>query len=276
MDTSDVSNNIGSITDMSSITNKTNIKIPTKKTTSFINNLFSPKSSSSSNSSQPVITETSPYNVSKNKLEASLNYNNSNSSLKDNNSNSSDKGFLSNIFELFQKTYFKILLLILILAFLGFNLFKYLANATDKTTNILKNPIKKFLSLIGYSVGETTKNIINTSAKGAEVGIDVAAGASDDVVDLGEKALGTENINTDLDSAINKPRKKNVPPSNIPEPDDSGSKTQSSKSTAKSGFCYIGEDRGFRSCIKVQDTNTCMSGEIFPTHDICVNPTLRE
>lgn len=43
----------------------------------------------------------------------------------------------------------------------------------------------------------------------------------------------------------------------------------------KSGFCYIGEDRGFRSCIEVGESTKCMSGEIFPTREVCVNPSLR-
>lgn len=41
------------------------------------------------------------------------------------------------------------------------------------------------------------------------------------------------------------------------------------------GYCYIGEDRGFRSCIKVTPDMKCMSGDIFPTMDVCVNPRLR-
>ena len=43
----------------------------------------------------------------------------------------------------------------------------------------------------------------------------------------------------------------------------------------KSGFCYVGEDRGFRSCIEVGESTKCMSGEIFPTREVCVNPRLR-
>ena len=43
----------------------------------------------------------------------------------------------------------------------------------------------------------------------------------------------------------------------------------------KPGFCYIGEDRGFRSCIEVSKDMNCMSGDIFPTMDVCVNPRLR-
>jgi len=43
----------------------------------------------------------------------------------------------------------------------------------------------------------------------------------------------------------------------------------------ESGFCYIGTDRGIRSCIRVNPGDRCMSGQIFPRSDICVNPTLR-
>jgi len=57
--------------------------------------------------------------------------------------------------------------------------------------------------------------------------------------------------------------------------DDSYSSIQKTKSGNKSGWCYIGEDRGFRSCISVGEADTCMTGDIFPTQDICINPTLR-
>jgi hypothetical protein len=60
-----------------------------------------------------------------------------------------------------------------------------------------------------------------------------------------------------------------------PRADDSTSVTQKHQ-TGKGGYCYIGEDRGFRSCVKVDASDKCMSGEVFSRHDICVNPTLRE
>ena len=43
----------------------------------------------------------------------------------------------------------------------------------------------------------------------------------------------------------------------------------------KGGYCYIGTDRGIRSCIDVKPGDHCMSGKIFPRRDICVNPSLR-
>lgn len=60
-----------------------------------------------------------------------------------------------------------------------------------------------------------------------------------------------------------------------PLPDDSTSKTQKHQS-GKAGYCYIGEDRGFRSCIKVEAGDTCMSGHVYSRQDICMNPSLRE
>ena len=74
-----------------------------------------------------------------------------------------------------------------------------------------------------------------------------------------------------IDKLFNSPDRNQMGP----QPDESGSATQSSQNSSKSGYCYIGEDRGFRSCIKVGVTDTCMSGDIFPTQEICINPNLR-
>mgnify|MGYP003352441829 CR=1 FL=1 len=42
-----------------------------------------------------------------------------------------------------------------------------------------------------------------------------------------------------------------------------------------SGWCYIGEDRGYRSCAQVGVDDKCMSGDIFPSQELCMNPNLR-
>ena len=60
-----------------------------------------------------------------------------------------------------------------------------------------------------------------------------------------------------------------------PRPDDSTSSTQKHQS-GKAGYCYIGEDRGFRSCARVEAGDKCMSGEVFSRQDRCIDPTLRE
>jgi len=61
-----------------------------------------------------------------------------------------------------------------------------------------------------------------------------------------------------------------------PSADDSYSSIQANKSSSKSGWCFIGEERGYRSCVEVGENDICMSGDIFPRKEICINPTLRE
>jgi hypothetical protein len=70
----------------------------------------------------------------------------------------------------------------------------------------------------------------------------------------------------------NKNNKKNEDSFNA---DDSSSCIQSNKSSNKAGWCFIGQDQGFRSCIQVGENDQCMSGDIFPSQEICVNPKLR-
>jgi hypothetical protein len=44
---------------------------------------------------------------------------------------------------------------------------------------------------------------------------------------------------------------------------------------AKAGWCFVGEERGFRNCVEVGENDKCLSGDIFPTNAVCVNPRLR-
>lgn len=167
--------------------------------------------------------------------------------------------------------------IVVIFAFLGFNIFSALGVATDNT----KGFFASILSYFGFGVGETVKQTVDTTAKGTKTGVDVVAGTVDDAVTLLEKSVGANNVkfnrvdkkNISTEKAIKSALKKQQ--SNIPQPDDATSSTQQFQ-RGKSGYCYIGEDRGFRSCIKVGEGDKCMSGDIFPTNDICINPNLRE
>ena len=63
------------------------------------------------------------------------------------------------------------------------------------------------------------------------------------------------------------------------EPDKSYKESQEDNNILekhKQGYCYIGTDRGYRSCIKVKRKDDCESKKIFPTMDICINPSLRQ
>ena len=72
-----------------------------------------------------------------------------------------------------------------------------------------------------------------------------------------------ENKPPAVEQLKNKMSKKNYEELNVKEP------FQDNK------FCFIGEQKGYRSCISVNETDKCMSGDIFPSNQICINPNLR-
>jgi hypothetical protein len=47
------------------------------------------------------------------------------------------------------------------------------------------------------------------------------------------------------------------------------------QSIKENSYCYIGTDNGQRECINAYAGDVCMSGQIFPKMEICINPRLR-
>ena len=175
------------------------------------------------------------------------------------------------------------ILIVLIIWVLIFNLFN-LGKVTDW--------IESGLNFFGYSTGETIKTTANVGAAGVTSSTNVAAGAVAGSINILEKGLHL----TPEEKSQGQQQQQSSPPTKAdsaesaesavlstglanlikmtPAPDDATSVTQSG-GRSKSGYCYIGEDRGFRSCIKVGENDQCISGDIFPTMDICINPNLR-
>lgn len=155
-------------------------------------------------------------------------------------------------------------LILVILSILGFNLFDYLGNIIQWFADTFGPMVKKVANSLGMAVGDTTKTTLNQSAEGAKGGISAAAGTITSGITLLQQTLSGKPIN-----------KENAQQKSLgPVADDSGSRVQ--KTASKSGYCYIGEDRGFRNCISVNEGDKCMSGNIFPTMDVCINPTIRK
>jgi hypothetical protein len=166
-----------------------------------------------------------------------------------------------------------ILIIIFVLAFFGFNIFTFLASGTQTAAD----STGKFLNNIGLQFGQTTQQVVDTSAKGAAAGLNFAVGATKGAIQGGVQAASQQQQpqqqqqQQSLEQSLN----NSSTSSSQVFADSSSSTIQSSKAAGKSGWCYIGEDRGFRSCIKVGQNDTCMSGDIFPSQDICINPNLR-
>ncbi len=156
-----------------------------------------------------------------------------------------------------------ILLIVLIIAFLAYNAYLYYYEGTDI--------FQKFFGIVLFKTGEGTKNVVHNTGEGAKKIVDVTEkageGVGQAVSDIGKNV----EERSSLKKAIEKPKKKEeeeVKPDYSTE-----SNIQQKKVT---GYCYIGNDRGYRTCVKMTGGDTCASGKVFPTKDICVNPNLRQ
>lgn len=179
------------------------------------------------------------------------------------------------------------LLIIFILAFLGFNIFVYLAKGTQEITDFFAPLLEK---VFGTAI-LTTGNVVDVSAEGAKA----VVGGTANIIDKGLteiqeitpngslSTLKSQSIqstipqinpveNTSLNRALNSSKQAQQENNNEYQANEASSSINFS---GKSGWCYIGEDRGFRSCAEVGVNDQCMSGDIFPTNEICINPNLR-
>jgi hypothetical protein len=189
------------------------------------------------------------------------------------------------------------LLIILILTFLGFNIFVYLAKGTQDVNDFFAPLVKKVTAIFTGVTGQ----VVDVSAEGAKAVVNTSA----DFVTTG--LTGVQNITPTKQAEPSQQNAKTTTKgqdvkTTFPQGDIAQANTVNkaiNSSTAqkqqvngedyqadeasssiqngapKAGWCYIGEDRGFRSCAEVGVNDTCMSGDIFPSQQICVNPSLR-
>lgn len=141
--------------------------------------------------------------------------------------------------------------LIILLAFLGFNVFKYLGGATTKITDIFK-PI---LAFFGKGVTKTVGTTVDVGAKGTKGIVD----ATKNTVDSGLHALEDKMEDKEENEEKNKKVRKDKTPEAAP----------ARSNTKSGGYCYIGSEDGVRSCARVGSKEECMSGDLFSTLQEC-------
>jgi hypothetical protein len=170
-----------------------------------------------------------------------------------------------------------IILLIFLLSFLGFNIFTYLSDGTNFLTNLF-GPI---LSTSGEVLGDATKNIVSTTSTGTQQIVQTGSDTTKNVVDVA--ATGTTSSIGFLQDRLKKnvsvvnPENSNILTDNINKKiDKTDSQPEPVRTEAlQQGYCFIGKINDTRHCAKVNERQQCMSGDIYPTMDICVNPNLR-
>lgn len=227
----------------------------------------------------------------------------SQSSDTDFSSYSNDSSFFDNFKNMNYSTW---IIIILVLAFLGFNIFIYLADITQIVVDILNPLLGGILKTTAVVTGETvdvaaegakavvggTKVVVNKTADTIETGLTAiqnitpnmqskdispniaASNMKGEPVTQSRLDIESQGDQSTLNKTLNT-RQMMKPPNEMYQAHEASSSVHSAGKSGKSGWCFIGEDRGFRSCAPVGVSDMCMSGDIFPSHEICMNPNLR-
>jgi hypothetical protein len=177
------------------------------------------------------------------------------------------------------KTIIIILLSVLvILAILGINLLTFGGNLLEVFTKFINNLltiIKPFivslLSIFGYTTGYTLNTTSNIIANTGKTSLDIADGSI--------HSLGNIFIQSSLPN-IKPEEKKNIDNTlnlstirfNTPQTDTTASPIQNPISSNKSNWCLVGDYAGKRGCIEIGEHDKCMSNQVFPTQQLCLNP----
>ena len=164
-------------------------------------------------------------------------------------------------------TWYTWIIIILVFAFIGFNIFIYLGNGKQNISEYVQNLFGYVNSNTIPPIFENKENEMNENRNGITKQQQIQGTPLNQTIPQPD-IMKNNSLNQALNTAVIKQNSKNEY-----EADDTNSNIQ--KGVSKSGYCYIGEDQGYRSCVYVKESDTCMSGDIFPTNDICVNPNLR-
>ncbi len=155
-----------------------------------------------------------------------------------------------------------ILIVLLAFTFIGINLLEIFSGLL-KNINDVFSPI---IALIGNTTGKTINTTADIVSDTAKTGIEIA---EDTVQNVGDLLIKASKGDTKLDKALSKSKLK----SHEPDADTTENPIQNPISKSKNSWCLVGEFESRRGCIEVGDTSKCMSGQTFPTRELCMNPT---
>jgi hypothetical protein len=155
-----------------------------------------------------------------------------------------------------------ILLVVIVLAYVKINLITIIGDGVQSGVDFF-SPVFSFLfDFIGDSSGKAINKAAEITADVSKGGIDLAEGA---VQEVGNLLIGKADVGS---------RKKSYT-LNEPQPDIPEDNIQKSRSSLKTKWCLAGEYQNKRGCISISESDKCMSGQVFPNEEMCMNPNLK-
>ena len=165
-----------------------------------------------------------------------------------------------------------ILVILLVFSMIGINIIEFIGKIIVYISDMLTPVFGSILSAIAYLTGTTINTTTDVVSDTAKVGIDVV---DDTIQSVGNLLIDISKHNddkTEISDIIEKSDKDE--PKDEPEPDSSEASIQNAISNKKQNWCLVGEYNNRRYCASVNEADKCISGQIFPSHESCLNPNL--
>lgn len=166
-----------------------------------------------------------------------------------------------------------LLIFFLALTLIGTTLMNILGNIAKSTSAIVISFSERILDALGYSAGTALNASSNVAADVLKTGVDLTDGA---VHNIGNLLIGEDNSKPSLEKTVQEKKPETSESKESPKeptPDTSENPIQKPITSDKSNWCLVGEYQNKRGCIEIADSDKCMSGQVFPSQKMCLNPT---
>lgn len=166
-----------------------------------------------------------------------------------------------------------VLVLLLIFSFLGINVLNILGNFIQSIIGVFGPLVSQILSVFGYTTGLIIDKSADVVTSVGTAGVEIAGGTLNSVGDLLINA-SQGNINQNAKDQLDQSLSGSGYKFGQAQPDSTANPIQNPISSNKTQWCLVGEYQGRRGCIEVADQTKCLSGQIFPSQQMCLNPAM--
>lgn len=160
-------------------------------------------------------------------------------------------------------------------------------NTIRKIVGMVYNLVVRIFALFGLVIGSAINVGADAAGDVARTGVDIAEGSLHSVGNiltgsqkvqlpqLQTQPLKLDNKQPDLDNTVNTST-VGKQTHQEPQPDTTENPIQNPITQNKTSWCLVGEYKGRRGCIDVSDESKCISGQVYPSQKMCLNPTLAQ
>jgi len=163
-----------------------------------------------------------------------------------------------------------VLIFLMVLMYLGINFLNIFGDGLQSIVNVTNPAVTKILAAFGYTAGESINQTAGIASDTIVTGVEVAEGVVKNIgnllIDASEEADPGNRLHTQVENK--KPHYRDEPSA-----DTSENPIQNPIFSGKRNWCLVGEHQFKRGCVSISESDKCLSGQVFPNQQMCLNPT---